>query len=135
MNNSKVTRAINDSIEYFKKNEMKRFLIAFASVFAIGLFAHAYCFTNLTLSHDGLNEFYVYGPVNYLDLNVFELKISTGRQLIPIYDLIFRGRVVVPWLSGLLSLVWLSFSVWFASMIFNFKSVFKISLVSGFFVS
>ncbi len=119
----------------FKNNERKRFLSALVSVFAWGLFAHGYCFANLTLSYDSLNEFFIFDPVYYYSGSVIEWKIALGRFLEPVYQLIFRGAVATPWIAGILSLIWLSISVWLVLTIFHISNPISIFLVGGIFTA
>ena len=78
----------------FKRNQ---FLLVFclASTFIIGLITHAYMFFSDSFSHDSLNEF------NGIDNNIW--KIQLGRFFIPVYKLLTRGNVTLPWLIGIFS--------------------------------
>ena len=72
-------------------------------VFAFGLVFHGYSYLNGNFSHDSLYSLYEESP---------ELMISVGRFLRPVYRLL-RGNFTLPLLNGLLSLAFLSLSVYF----------------------
>ena len=132
--NSGITK-IKQCYEYFIKNEKDRLIVSIIATFIIGLFAHAYCFSNLSLSHDCLNEFFLFGPLTYYDYSIYELKIATGRFLIPVYDMIFRGKITLPWFAGMMSLFWLSLSVFMTCKIFNIRNKLEIVLISAFYTT
>ena len=92
--------------------ERKRLLASFAAVFLCGLLAHGYAFAGLTLSHDSLNEMFLSGDIHYAAGSVADWKISLGRFLYPAYRTVFSGGAGTPWLSGILSLVWVSLAVY-----------------------
>ncbi len=104
--------------------EKKRIITAIAAVFIWGLVAHAYGFLNLTLSHDSLAEFYASG-------SDIRHRIALGRFMVPIYQFIFHGRITTPWLNGILSLCWLSVSVWLTASIFSVEDKLHIALIAG----
>ncbi len=110
----------------FFKTEKNRLLTVIVAVFIWGIVAHAYGFLNMTISHDSLFEFYV------SKRDVLH-RIELGRFVTPVYQLIFHGRINLPWLNGLLSLCWLSVSVWLTIQIFNITNKIAIILISGVF--
>jgi len=77
-------------------SEKSAIITIFSAVLIWGLAAHAYGMLSPTLSHDLLNEFYV--SERYI-LH----KIELGRFAVLYYQMLFHGRVTLPWLSGLLS--------------------------------
>jgi len=115
-----------EKYEHFIKQEKTRFITACASVFILGLIAHAYGFLNLTISHDSLYEF-------YLSESDILHKIGLGRFMGPIYQFIFHGRISLPWLNGLLALFWLSVSVWMTAYMFSITDKLRIALIAGIF--
>ena len=79
-----------------KIEENKKWLIfSLIAVFLWGFAAHGYCFTNSSFSHDSLNEF------NGADgSNLW--KVQLGRFVAPLYRVIFRTNLTLPWMvSGL----------------------------------
>lgn len=116
--------SVRYNLNSFFVKEKKRITTAFIMVFLWGLVAHAYGFLNLTLSHDSLAEFFV-------SRSDIEHRISLGRFVVPIYQIIFHGRVNLPWLNGILSLCWLSIAVWCVSAIFSFDDKLHIALIAG----
>lgn len=90
--------------------------------FVLGLVAHGYCFLNLLVSHDSLNDFYVSDQWE---------RASFGRIFYSIYISLTRGRIVLPWLIGILTLVWISVAVYWIVKMFDIKKSGLIFLVSG----
>lgn len=103
-----------------EKNKIE-LIIAFASTFIWGIFAHAYMFVNNSISHDSLNEFV------YLD----EWKIGIGRVLAPAFKTMLGSKVAYTWSIGIISLVFLSLTVFLLIKIFNIKSKTVVTLMSG----
>ena len=89
-----------------------------------GLAAHAYGFLNGNFSHDALNAF-------YLTEAEIRWKIELGRYFAPVYHLILRGRVILPWLVGLVSILWVGLAVYFAVRLLDVKSKPVMVLISG----
>ncbi len=104
----------------------KTILLCVISTFIWGLIAHAYIFLNNSFSHDSLNEFNaaIFGN---------ELKIQTGRVFVPIYRIITRGSITLPWLIGILSLFYISISVFLVIKLFKIQSKAFTILISGIF--
>ena len=88
----------------------------------LGLIAHGYCFTNQIASHDALNNLYIAGRWN---------KAGLGRFFYPIYLSLTRGRILLPWLVGLLGLFWTSLAVYLIIRLFNIKKTGLIAAVSA----
>jgi len=116
----------------FKEKEKTRLLTSVLSVLIWGMIAHGYRFCNLLLSHDSLKEFYMFGDSYYSEGTVTAWKISLGRFFEPIYDTVFRGPLALPWVAGILSLIWLSLAMWLLTKIFDLSSRLMIFLISGF---
>ena len=113
--------------------DRNRLICILLSVFGWGLLAHGYAFSNLTLSHDSLNEFFLHGAINYADGSVLRWKITLGRFAEPIYQMIFRGDFASPWLAGALSLIWLALAVYLVSKMFLLSNYITLMVISGFF--
>lgn len=97
----------------------------FMIVFAFGLISHGYFFSNSILSHDGL------WAVNAI--SDLELKISSGRFIQYIVFKI-RGWYNIPWIIGIMSLLWISCSVYVTTKTYNLKSKLSIFFVSIIFI-
>ena len=133
-----------DVVSSYIKNDKTRLLTVFVAVFAVGFATHGYFFSNFVLSHDALNEFYLFGPINYYEFydpsitreyTVAIHKITLGRFFAPIYDIIFRGTVASPWLVGILSLLWFSLCVYVVCLLFKIKSKTEIVIISSIFLT
>ena len=59
------------------------------------------------------------GDIRYAAGSVADWKISLGRFLYPAYRAVFSGSAGTPWLSGVLSLVWVSLAVYLVSRLFS----------------
>lgn len=90
--------------------------------FLVGGLSHLFAYGNLMVSNDSLAEFYASGrwPKAYL-----------GRFFYSFYISITRGKIVVPWLIGLLSLLWCSLAVYYIVRIFKIKNRNKLFLIVG----
>ena len=106
-----------------EKMELKQ---SFLYTFLLGLAAHGYCFLNLMVSHDSLNDFYVYDQWE---------RANFGRIFYSIYISLTRGRIVLPWLIGVLALCWISIAVYFVAKMFHIQKSGLILLISGIFVT
>ena len=115
--------------------ERKRLLASFAAVFLCGLLAHGYAFTNFTVSHDSLNEMFLSGDIRYAAGSVADWKISLGRFLYPAYRTVFSGGAGTPWLSGVLSLVWVSLAVYLVSRLFSVDNALLLAVIGALFVT
>ncbi len=98
--------------------------VCLVSVLFWGLAAHAYVFFHNTFSHDSLTEFNaaVYGN---------DWKIQLGRVFVPAYRFLFRGDLNLPWLIGVLSLIFLYGSVYLTIRIFHIHRNIIMFLLGG----
>lgn len=85
----------------FEYVDKQRLVSCFIFTFAIGLVAHAYAFLNFQPSHDSLYEV-------VSDAAYWKWKLQLGRFLKPLYDLALGRFASLPWINGLMSLLWLS---------------------------
>lgn len=115
--------------------ERQRLLASFAAVFLFGLLAHGYAFTNFTVSHDSLNEMFLSADIRYAAGSVADWKISLGRFLYPAYRTVFSGAAGTPWLSGVLSLVWVSLAVYLVSRLFSVDNALLLAVIGALFVT
>lgn len=88
---------------------------AFIFTLIWGMMSHAYIFFNAVFSHDSLAEFNGYAHSNHW-------KISIGRGFVPIYREFTRGSLALPWLIGVLTILWASITVFFIVKMFDVKS-------------
>lgn len=95
---------------------------SFLYTYLLGLAAHAYCFLNLTISHDSLRAFYIAGKWP---------KASMGRIFYAAYIALTRGKIVLPWLIGILALFWISIVVYLILRMFQVEKRVFVLLVAG----
>ena len=95
---------------------------SFLFTYLLGLVAHAYCFLNLTISHDSLRAFYIAAKWP---------KASLGRIFYSAYIALTRGKFVVPWLIGVLALFWLSIAVYLIARMFQMERRVFVLLIAG----
>lgn len=103
--------------------DKKRCQTAFLSAVIIGLLVHFYRFTNLLPNHDAIWNFY--SSQNMLKSGRWFLGIACG--LSTYFDL--------PWVIGLVSLVYMGVTAAVIAEIFQMRSPFAIGLCSGLLVS
>ena len=113
--------------------EKNRLITIFLATVLWGLAAHGYALLNFTISHESLNEFWVFHPIGYYSGTVAQWKIALGRFLTPVYQLLFRGETVAPWYSGMLAFVWIALAVWVTAWIFDIRERWLLILTSGIF--
>lgn len=94
----------------------------FFYTFVWGLVAHGYCFVNNIASHDALNNFYIAEKWS---------KGSFGRFFYPIYISITRGRILLPWLVGIIGVFWTALAVYLIVRIFDIQKKIIICLISA----
>ena len=106
--------------------EENKKLLTFALIctFLWGLAAHGYCFFDNNISHDSLNEFHAAIVGN-------NIKIGLGRFITPIYRDLLGTDVTLPWLIGMLSLLWLGITVFFVLKLFRVESKPLACLIAG----
>ena len=95
---------------------------SFLSVFLFGLVAHGYGMLNLIMSHDSLNDIFIASHAH---------KISIGRIWFPAYVTLAHNKLMLPWLNGMLALVWISLSVYLICNLFNLKEKWQTVFVSA----
>lgn len=107
---------IKERVDY---NILKK---SFLYTYILGLVTHAFAFFNLSISHDSLDEFY--------SIETWA-KANLGRFFYPIYISFTRGRIVLPWLIGILALCWISLVVYFIVKILGIEKATLVLLISG----
>lgn len=103
----------------------KEYKIAFISAFVIGLVVHLFMFTNKLPNHD-----YVYNIYS----NQFDWPISIGRCFLSVAAGL-SSYFTLPWLNGILSILYLSLISCFIVSIFNIRKAIPIILTSSLIVA
>ena len=101
------------------------FRYALAGSFFWVLVCHAYAFFNDLFSHDVLNALYASGVEE-------RWKVELGRFLFPVYRTIVRGKLALPWVIGLLTILWICLTVYLLAKIFELHSFAAVFFTSGF---
>ena len=97
---------------------------AFLYTFLWGMAAHAYGFLNFTISHDSLYEFIsTYWQHTW--------KNSLGRIFVQPYHTLFRGIIAIPWMAGLLSMIWAALALYCIVSMFSIRSKASTFLLAG----
>ena len=96
--------------------------ICFLATAAFSLVANAFAYFNLTPHHDAIHHMLLFSD---------DGEISVGRFLHPVWGELV-GSVTMPWFTGLLSILFLSITVWFCTDLLNIRSKAGIILTSGF---
>ena len=123
---TKISMQCPDKLKEKWKVNKKTLFICLIVTFIWGLIAHSYGFFSGAFSHDSLNEF------NALN-GIYSWKIQLGRVIVPLYRMIFRGALTMPWLIGLLSLFFIGLTVFLITKIFRIRSVWMIVIIAGIF--
>lgn len=113
--------------------EKNRLCTIFLATLVWGLAAHGYALLNFTVSHDSMNEFWIYQQISYYSGTAAQWKIALGRFLSPVYQLLFRGETVTPWFGGMLALLWIALAVWGTACLFGIRERWLLIFTSGIF--
>lgn len=92
--------------------------------FAWGLAAHGYMYLNNSISHDSLNEYIA-------EAAAMEWKAGLGRIFVPAYGQLLRGTTTLPWLIGLLSLLYIAAAAWLILRLFKVEAALPRLLICG----
>ena len=97
---------------------------------ALWSLVHVYAVSRLMVSHDSLAEFYASAMMNngYTGIS---WKLALGRFVTPIYQKVFRGTIVLPWLIGLLACLYSGFTVYITARIFSLKRALPVFMTAG----
>lgn len=106
------------------KEKRERFLFALLATVAFSLIANGFSYLNYYPIHDAL-------LFTFPNSGERGWQISLGRFLIPAYQLL-KGETAVPWLTGILSMLYLGISVYLISVILKQKSRLEILLTAAF---
>ena len=113
----------SELISFYQNKIKKTWKLAFFSAFVLGLLVHLYKFTNLLPNADALYNFY--SNQNMAASGRWFLSIACG--LSSYFDL--------PWVNGLLSLVFMGLTSAMVAEVFRMKNPVLILLSSGLLVS
>lgn len=102
----------------------KKFVISILATYVWGLMAHAYMYFNSAFSVDHLNAYYA-------DSAEEMWKIVGGRFMVPLFRM-FRGKIALPWVIGMISLLLLAVVTYLIVLLFQVHSSFVVVLISGF---
>lgn len=118
---------INDFADSLKRNQ-KTIYLCLITTLAWGLLTHSYIFLHSSFSHDSLQEF---------NAEVFgnDWKIQLGRVFVPAYRFIMQDTITLPWLIGVLSLLYISLAVLLTVKLFDIRSSVLTVLISGIFTA
>lgn len=105
-------------------NNDRRLPFSLASAFGWGMAAHGYMFLNNSVSHDSLREFHA----EILGNNI---KMGSGRIFTFLYRELLGSDVTLPWLAGLLALLWIGLAVYLTARIFRVEQKVTICLIAG----
>lgn len=92
--------------------------------FLWGLIAHGFMFANNNLSHDSLLQL-VEGSYTTSG------KVGLGRVFVPAYEYIVRGVITIPWMIGIISLLYIGVASFFVAKIFSLRSTPSLILLTG----
>ena len=98
-------------IAQFYKNSRKELGFCMAAVFGWGMAAHGYMFLDYNVYHDSLNEFHA-------EILGNSIKMGSGRIFTSIYRDLLGNDVTLPWLAGLMSLIWIGLAVFLVTRLF-----------------
>ncbi len=105
--------------------DKQRALISCALItFAWGLLAHGFGLSNSLFSHDSLNAVFA----SAVEEN---WKLELGRFLVPVYRLIVRKGLAMPWLIGMLGFAFISLTAYLTAELFETRSTGALVLISG----
>lgn len=102
----------------------RRLILCLLSVLCWGLIAHSYGFFNCNFSHDSLNAFYATPREN-------QWKLENGRFIVTVYRALFRGNFALPWLIGLLALVFVGLSLFLMARMLKLRNPLLLVLTGG----
>lgn len=110
------------------EDRKKQLLFSLGMTFLWGMACHGYMFLHSSFSHDALKEFNadVYGN---------ELRLQVGRPFVPLYRALTRSALTLPWLIGLLALLWTGLAVYLCVRMFDIRDKLRICLTAGIFTA
>lgn len=104
-------------------SEWMRLKVCILSTLAFGLLAHGYGFLNFTINHDALKEFYLSFTTPW--------KVSLGRFAEPVLRWLMGEVMTLPWLTGIVGLIFAGLAVWLISKMFSLNALWENLILSG----
>lgn len=111
-------------IEYIQKKAQqipRKFWTIMIATIIIGMIAHGFCYTNILSQHDA--------AALYWTTNVQGGAVG-ARWLPPIMDLLLNN-VSMPWIDGILTLIFYAISSWYVCKILDIDNDFIVIIVAG----
>lgn len=109
------------------RTDLPRLKQAFFYTLIFSLAAHAYLYFSLAPSHDSMNML-ISGP------DYTREQLLVGRFAEPLYRF-FRGDYPVPWLTGMLSMIFLAASVFLVTGLLDIRDRLSVALLCGLFAA
>lgn len=109
--------------------DRKILIYAMAAAMIWGM-THLYAFTRLMVSHDSLAEFYADARLESGYTGV-QWKIALGRFVVPIYQKLVRTTTSMPWMIGMLSVLFLGLTVYVVARMFRMRRGLTVFLTAG----
>lgn len=100
-------------------NKKKLCVILFMTAI-LWMVAHGYRYVNMMFTHDSLLMIYQ---------NDYSWQIAIGRILIPVI-VFLRGALTIPWLIGILAILWIALTVYLICDLFEVQSMYRIFWVA-----
>lgn len=113
----------SEILTFYHEKLKKEWKLAFYSAFTIGFLVHIYKFTNILLNWDALHNFY--NSQNMVATGRWFLTVACG----------FSSWFDLPWINGMLSLVFMGIAAAMVAEVFRMKNSCLIVLSSGLLVS
>lgn len=104
-------------------SEAQRFKVCLLTTFLLGLIAHGYGFLNFTINDDSLYEFYLSVCMDW--------KLQLGRFMEPLLRFVMGEAVVLPWLTGIVGLLFAGAAMHLISKMFRLDTVWENLLLCG----
>lgn len=114
---------IRDSLLADVDSELRRLKICVLTVFLIGFAAHGWGMMHLNLNQDSLSEFYWTSARGW--------KFYLGRFAEPILRFLMGEFIVLPWLTSLSALIFLSLAVYGMARLFSLDRVWELIVLGG----
>ena len=115
---------MNERMKLFFKERKQILVICLLATLVWGLAAHAYQFLNFQYSHDSLDGLYAIGQNNMH-------KIELGRVLAPAYRTVVRGSFAVPWMQGMMGMLWIALGAFVIADLFDIRKTWLVVLICG----
>lgn len=104
-------------------SEAQRLKVCLVATLLLGLFAHGYGFLNFTINDDSLYEFYLSTCMDW--------KLQLGRFMEPLLRFLMGEAIVLPWMTGIIGLLFAGLAMHLISKIFRLDTVWENILLCG----